>query len=45
MVIVFKKKKKNYLTTKKSCVIGKTKTKLFVTTVNWYKYQLVIASC
>ena len=46
MVIVFlKKKNPNYFTTKKLCVIGETKAKLFVTTVNWYKYQLVIASC
>ena len=47
MVIVFwkKKKKPNYFTTKKLCVIGETKAKLFVTTVNWYKYQLAIASC
>ena len=37
MVIVFlkkKKKKPNYFTTKKLCVIGETKAKLFVTTVN-----------
>ena len=50
MMIVFqphtKKKKKNYhKRTKKSCVIGEDKTKFFATTVNWYKYQLTVASC
>ena len=31
--------------TKKSYVIGETKTNFFTTIVNWYKYQLTIASC
>ena len=47
MVIVFQKKKiilspKNQ---KKSCVFREIKAKFFATTVNWYKYQLNIASC
>ena len=49
-MIIFeqKKKKKNYFTNKeqkKSCVIGEAKIKFFVTTLNWYKYQLTTASC
>ena len=39
---------KNNFTTKKPkkpCVIGEVKTNFFATTVNWYKYQFVIASC
>ena len=46
-MIVFQQRK-NYFTTKKtkkSCVIGEIKTKFFTTTVNWYKYQLTVASC
>ena len=47
MVIVFqqKKKKNHHQRTKKSYVIGETKAKFFVTAVNWYKYQLTVASC
>ena len=40
--------KKNYFITKepkKQCVIGEIKTKFFATTVNWYKFQLTVASC
>ena len=47
MVIVFQPKKEKpfyYQRTKKSCVIGKVKTKFFATIVNWYKYQLTVAS-
>ena len=48
MVIVFQQPKKKklfyYERTKKSCVIGEVKSKLFATTVNWYKYQLTVAS-
>ena len=49
MVIAFQqqKKKKTILPPKnqKSCVIGevKVKVKIFVTTVNQYKYQLTVA--
>ena len=49
MVIVFqlKKKKKKlfyYQRTKKISIIEETKTKFFATTINWYKYQLTVAS-
>ena len=47
MVIVFQPKKKKlfyHQRTKKSYVIGEAKAKFFVTTVNWYKYQLTVAS-
>ena len=30
---------------KKTCVIREVKTKFFITIVNWYKYQLIVASC
>ena len=30
--------------TKKSCVIGEVKVKFFAIIVNWYKYQLAVAS-
>ena len=45
-ILATKKKKKlfYYERTKKSCVIGEVKSKLFATTVNWYKYQLTVAS-
>ena len=45
--ILAKKKKKLFYhqRTKKSYVIGEAKTKFFATTVNWYKYQLIVASC
>ena len=48
MTIVFQQKKKKLFynqRTKKSYVIGEAKTKFFATTVNWYKYQLIVASC
>ena len=48
MVIVFQQKKKKlfyHQRTKKSCVIGEVKAKFFATTINWYKYQLTVASC
>ena len=47
MVIVFQCKKKivYHQRTKKSCVTGKAKAKIFATIVNWYKYQLTVASC
>ena len=46
MVIIFQQKKLFYhQRTKNSCVIRETKTKFFATTVNWYKYQLTVASC
>ena len=41
----FSKKKKNYFPTKKnkkSFVIGETKTKFFATTLNWYKYNILL---
>ena len=44
MLIVFQQQKK-YKIKNKSCVIGEVKTKVFATTVNWYKYQLTVASC
>ena len=31
--------------TKKLCVIKKVKAKFFASTVNWYNYQLTVASC
>ena len=49
MVIAFQQQKKKKLfyrqRIKKSCVIGevKVKVKIFVTTVNQYKYQLTVA--
>ena len=44
-MIVFQKKKLFYhQRTKKSCVIEKTKTKIFATTISQYKYQLTVAS-
>ena len=52
MVIAFQQKKKKkkkrlfyHQRIKKSCVIGevKVKVKIFVTTVNQYKYQLTVA--
>ena len=44
--ILAKKKKLFYhQRTKKSYVIGEAKAKFFVTTVNWYKYQLTVTSC
>ena len=43
MVIVFQQqKKKNYFTTKKPCVIREAKAKFFVTTVNQYKYNILL---
>ena len=48
MVIVFlvkRKKKKYHQRTKKSCVIGETKTKFFAIIINQYKYQLTVVSC
>ena len=48
MVIVFQQKKKKLFynqRTNKTCVIGETKAKFFATIVNWYKYQLTVASC
>ena len=42
MVIVFQQQKKNYSTTKKPCVIRGAKAKFFVTTVNWYKYNILL---
>ena len=48
MVIVFQSKKKKTILlqrTRKSCVIGEVKAKFFAITVNWYKYQLTVASC
>ena len=51
MVIVFqqqKKKKKKKFTSKepkKSCVIIEVKAKFVSTTIDWYKYQLTVASC
>ena len=45
-VIVFQQKIKPFYhqRTKKSCVIGRAKSKFFVITINWYKYLLTIAS-
>ena len=55
MIIVFQQQQKNknkknkklfyHQRTKNSCVIREAKVKLFATTVNWYKYQLTVASC
>ena len=49
MTIVFQLKKKKKLfyhqRTKKPCVIEEIKTKFFMAIENWYKYQLIIASC
>ena len=47
MVIVFQPKK-NYFTTnepKKSCVVIEVKAKFVSTTIDQYKYQLIVASC
>ena len=43
-----KKKKKKlfyYQRIKKLCVIREDKAKFFANTINWYKYQLTVASC
>ena len=45
MIVFQQQKKKNHQRTKKLCVIGETEVKFFATTINWYKYQLTIASC
>ena len=46
MVIIFQQKKLFYhKKTKKSYVIGEVKAKFFAAIVNWYKYQLIVASC
>ena len=34
-----------YQRTKKLCVIGEDKAKFFAIKINWYKYQLTVASC
>ena len=43
--LYFSKKIFYHQRTKKPCVIGKVKAKFFTTTVNWYKYQLIVVSC
>ena len=43
--ILAKKQFYHQITKKKSCVIGEVKTKFFATTVNWYKWELAVASC
>ena len=43
MVIVFQQK--TILPPKKKSVIGEAEAKFFATIVNWYKYQLTVASC
>ena len=46
MLIVFQQKKTILSPmNQKTCVIGETKAKIFATTLNWYKYQLAVASC